>query len=72
MITKTARLEYLSFVENLEFQWPILVQARIHRRRRINKKWAKRYGSKTVPLKDAWKYKRNQIQRSFVITIGEI
>lgn len=27
----------------------ISVQARVHRRRRINKKWAKRYGFKQVP-----------------------
>lgn len=32
----------------LEFQSPYLVQIRRHRKKRINKKWAKRYGHKTM------------------------
>ena len=31
-----------------EVQIPKLVQARTHKKRRINKKWAKRYGTKVV------------------------
>ena len=32
----------------LEFQSPYRVQIRRHRKKRINKKWAKRYGHKTM------------------------
>ena len=35
------------FVEG-ETQVPKLVQARKHKKRRINKKWAKRYGDKVI------------------------
>ena len=31
-----------------EVQIPKLVQARTHKKRRINKKWAKRYGTKVI------------------------
>lgn len=32
----------------VEFDKPVSVQVRYHRKKRINKKWAKRYGCKTI------------------------
>ncbi len=32
----------------VEYSEPILVQARCHKKKRINKKWRKRYGFKTI------------------------
>lgn len=36
---------------NMEYEADVLVQARKHRKKRINKKWAKRYGYKTIKRK---------------------
>lgn len=41
--------------DNFTITYPVKVQARKHRKRRINKKWLKRYGYKTVMRKsDGW------------------
>lgn len=42
-------LFYTTFVDkpfNLEYSTPIMVQSRWHKKKRINKKWLKRYGMK--------------------------
>ena len=36
---------------DIEYNTPILVQARWHKKKRINKKWLKRYGMKTDTVK---------------------
>lgn len=36
---------------NIEYDVPILVQARWHKKKRINKKWLKRYGMKSDTVK---------------------
>lgn len=36
------------------------VQAKKHRKKRINKKWKKRYGMKTVPWKDVFVIKEER------------
>lgn len=36
---------------NIEYNVPILVQAKWHRKKRINKKWLKRYGMKSDTVK---------------------
>ena len=44
-----------NITENFSISYPVKVQARKHRKRRINKKWLKRYGYKTVMRKsDGW------------------
>ena len=36
------------YAKTQEVSIPVLVQARTHKKRRINKKWKKRYGTKVV------------------------
>ena len=42
--------------ESWDISYPVKVQARKHRKRRINKKWLKRYGYRTIMRKsNGWK-----------------
>ena len=48
-------MEYLMGVPVIAVDWLTeRVQARTHKKRRINKKWLKRYGYKTVPDRDVY------------------
>lgn len=52
---------------NIEYNVPILVQARWHKKKRINKKWLKRYGMKS----DAVKMKAEASTLSYNTETGE-
>ena len=53
---------------NIEYNVPILVQARWHKKKRINKKWLKRYGMKS----DTVKIKADARRLSYDIETGEL
>lgn len=53
---------------NIEYNVPILVQARWHKKKRINKKWLKRYGMKP----DTVKIKADARRLSYDIETGEL
>ena len=53
---------------NIEYNTPILVQARWHKKKRVNKKWLKRYGMKS----DTVKMKAEARRLSYDIKTGEL
>ena len=53
---------------NIEYNVPILVQARWHKKKRINKKWQKRYGMKS----DTVKMKADVRRLGYDIDTGEL
>ena len=53
---------------NIEHSIPVLVQARWHKKKRINKKWLKRYGMKP----DTVKMKADAHRLSYDIETGEL
>lgn len=53
---------------NIEHNIPILIQARWHKKKRINKKWLKRYGMKS----DTVKMKVDARRLSYDIETGEL
>lgn len=65
-------LDYKPFeptkIFNIEHNVPILVQARWHKKKRINKKWLKRYGMKS----DTVKMKADARRLSYDIDTGEL
>jgi hypothetical protein len=49
-------LKKLMFPEKFDIEYPKIVQARKHRKKRINKKWLKKYGYKQVKVRSkGWK-----------------
>ena len=49
-------LKKLMFPEKFDIEYPKIVQARKHRKKRINKKWLKKYGYKQVKVcSKGWK-----------------
>ena len=50
------RLMPSEFPEMFDIEYPKIVQARKHRKKRINKKWLKKYGYKQVKVRSkGWK-----------------
>jgi len=47
---ETIELTHSDILDKARYGWHTLIQARTHRKSRINKKWLKKYGLKSIPV----------------------